>query len=80
MELILQISDGTEFQRHRADPVVEKWAEGTARRIEGGEGDGGGVKEFRFKNEKQNLNINSGPETCGGVEEPRSADGVLGMI
>lgn len=77
MELKLQISDGTEFQRHRAHPAVEKWAGGTARRIEG---DCSDVKEFRIKREKQNLNISSGPETSGGVGEQRSADGVLETI
>lgn len=66
MELELQISGGTDFQRHRADPVVEKWAKGTVTRIEG---DCSDVKEFRFKSEKQNLNISRGPGTSGGVEE-----------
>lgn len=68
MELILRISDGTEFQRHRADPVVGKWAEGMVRRIEG---DCRDVREFRFKSEKQNLNISSGAGTSGCVEEQR---------
>lgn len=49
-------------------------------RDEGGEGDWSDVKEFRFESEKQNLNISSGQGTSGGVEEQRSADGILVMI
>lgn len=47
-------------------------------RDEGGEGDCSDVKEFRFESEKQNLSIGQG--TSGGVEEQRSADGILEMI